>query len=186
MAQPWQLAKAFKPRKSSRPILEQLPAVSTTELKISSIYKGKPANIKPLKIPNIESVAVSLTAVEFHFRALHRGQRGRSERFTLKPIKTGFGTFRYAFLCNTCATPVVRLYHFNHSLLCRWCCNGRYVSRAINQNQRPTLQRMRVQTFIDNKPKLYQRTRERLLKRFGQKALTPQGRMGTQARPLWD
>jgi len=185
MSQPWQLAKAFKPRKSTRPILEQLPAVSTTELKISSLYTGKKHILKPLKIPGIEGIKRSLSAVEFHFRPLHRGQQGRVEAFRLKPIKTGFGSFRYCFHCNTCATPVERLYYFNHSLVCRWCCNGRYVSRAITPASRPALQRMRVETFINNK-RVWQHTRERLLKRFGEKALRPQGRMGTKARSLWD
>ena len=66
MAQPRQLAKAFKPRKSTRPILEQLPAVTTTELKISSLFTGKKHILKPLRIPGIESIKRSLTAVEFH------------------------------------------------------------------------------------------------------------------------
>jgi hypothetical protein len=183
MAQPWQLAQAHKPRKSLRPILEQLPAVSTTELHISSIYRGKPAAIKPLKIPRIESVKVSLTRVDFHFQSLHRGQRGRTETFRLKPIRTGFGTFRYAFLCNTCGRPVVRLYYFNHVLLCRWCCNGRHATQASNQYQRPVLQALRLADFLDNKP-LWRRAKERLRKKFGDKVLRAQGKLGTDIRSV--
>ena len=104
MAQPPQLAKAYKPRRSTRPILEQLPAVTTTELRISSLYRGKTAIIKPLKIPNIASVTVSVTHVEFHFQSLHRGQKGRTETFRLRPWKTGIG-IRYAFICNACGWP---------------------------------------------------------------------------------
>src|SRR5262245_45251962 len=91
---PPQLARAHRPRRSSRPILETLPAVSTTELRISSLYHGRRAILKPLKIPNIERVKVSLTTVDFHFESLHRGQKGRTETFRLKPIRTGFGNYR--------------------------------------------------------------------------------------------
>ena len=184
MAQPWQLAKAFKPRKSSRPILEQLPAVSTTELRISSLYRGKRPMIKPLKIPNIESVAVSPTAVEFNFKPLHRGQQGRTETFRLKPIRTGFGSFRYCFHCNTCGRPVIRLFFHNYTLLCRWCCGNRHASRAISRTSRPVLQAARLESFL-NKP-IWQRTRERLLKRFGPKLMRAQQAYGTRVRNLWD
>src|SRR5262249_31898772 len=130
-----------------------------------------------------EAVKSSLTAVEFHFASLHRGQRGRSERFKLKPIRTGFGSFRYCFYCNTCATPVERLYYFNHSLLCRFCCNGRYASRAIASKNRPVLAAARLEDFL-NRP-IWQRTRERLLKRFGPKLMKAQQAYGIKVRSLW-
>src|SRR5262249_5298879 len=139
MAQPWQLAKAFKPRKSTRPILEQLPSVSTTELRISSIYYGKKLIIKPLKsIANLEGIKVSSTRVEFHFQSLHRGQPGRSEAVLIRATKTGF-FLRPLFLCNSCGKAIKRLYLHNHVFICRFCCNGRYASRASNQHQRPVL-----------------------------------------------
>jgi hypothetical protein len=186
MPQPPQLARAYKPRKSTRPILEQLPAVNTTELHISSIYRGKPAKIKPLRIPRIESVKVSLTRVDFHFQSLHRGQRGRTETFRLKPIRTGFGTFRYCFHCNTCGRPVVRLYYFNHTLMCRCCCNGRHATQAISRQSRPALQISRITDFLSSKSRLLRRTRERLTKRLGEKIMRAQGQLGTDARPVWE
>jgi hypothetical protein len=182
MSQPWQLARAYKPRKSTRPILEQLPAVSTTELHISSIYRGKPAAIKPLKISRIESVKVSLTRVDFHFQSLHRGQRGRTETFRLKPIRTGFGTFRYAFLCNTCGKPVTRLYFHNHALLCRYCCGNKYASQAITPKNRPVLQASRLQAFLDSRPKL-KHARKQLEQRLGLKLMQAQSRFSTRTTP---
>src|SRR5262245_49767678 len=184
MAQPWQLAKAYKPRRSTRPILEQLPAVTTTELRISSLYSGKHAKLKPLKIPNIAGVKVSLTHATFEFQSLHRGQRGRTETFRLKPIRTGFGTFRHCFHCNTCGRPIVRLYYFHNTLMCRWCCNGRHASQAIDQRERPFLQAHRIQSFLDTKSRIYQHVRERLTKKIGEKLMIAKGRMGTQARNL--
>jgi len=186
MAQPPQLAKAFKPRRSTRPILEQLPAVTTTELRISSLYRGKKPIIKPLKIPNIESVNIGPLTVEFNFRPLHRGQKGRTETFRLKPIKTGFGNFRHCFHCNTCGKAVVRLYYYNNTLLCRWCCNGRYASRAISSPSRPILQAARIADFLDSKSRIFQRTRERLRKKLGEKLMRAQGKLGTDARSFWD
>src|SRR5262245_13796443 len=99
MAQPWQLAKAFKPRKSTKPILESLPAVSVNTFKISSLYTNKRAIIKPLQIPDIAAVKVSATHIDFHFTSLHRGIEGPIQRFNVKPIKTGWGV-RFAFVCN--------------------------------------------------------------------------------------
>lgn len=182
MAQPPQLAKAFKPRKSSRPILEQLPAVTTTELRISSLYRGKTAIIKPLKIPNIASVTVSVTHVEFHFQSLHRGQKGRTEAFRLKPLRG----IQYAFLCNSCGRAIMRLYLHHSTLLCRCCCNGRYASQAISSKSRPVLEATRIQSFLDNKLRIFHKTQERLRKRLGEKLMRAQRKYSTDARSLWD
>lgn len=177
---PPQLARAHRPRRSTRPILETLPAVTTTELKISSLYTGKKRILRPLKIPNIESVKVSLTAVEFQFTSLHRGIEGPKQCFAVAPTKTGF-FLRPLFVCNTCGRSVKRLYLHNHSLLCRFCCNGRYASRAISRQSRPILQAVRLEDFLATKP-IWKRTRERLLKRFGPKLLRAQQAYGTEVR----
>jgi hypothetical protein len=179
MPMPPQLAKAKRPRKSLRPILEQLPAVSTTELRISSLYRGKYAILKPLKIPNIVSVKVSLTHVEFHFKSLHRGAEGPVQRFNIKPIRCGFGNFRHCFHCNTCGKPVKKLYYLNRSLLCRHCTKARYLSQAITPNSRPLLQAARLQAFLDSRPKL-KHARQRLEQRFGLKLMQAQSRFSTR------
>src|SRR5262245_17665142 len=182
MSQPWQLAKAFKPRKSTRPILEQLPSVSVNTFKISSLFTGKNATIKPLKIPNITAFKVSLTHIDFHLKSLHRGSEGPIQRFNVKPIKTGWG-IRYAFVCH-CGKGCIKLYLHHRSLMCGKCCNGRLASQAVNQNQRPILQISRIHSFLDSH--LYKRTRERLRKRLGEQALRAQGKMGTDAKNLWE
>ena len=68
---------------------------------------------------------------------------------------------------------------------CRYCHRAIMASEACNQHQRPVLQISRIDSFL-NKPKLYHRTRQRLLKRLGEKALRAQGKLGTDARSLWD
>jgi hypothetical protein len=180
--QPPQLARAFKPRRSTKPILETLPSVSCNELRISSIYRGKPAKIKPLKIPNIEGVKVGPLSVEFHFRSLHRGQKGRTETFRLKSLRG----IQYAFLCNACGRAVIKLYHLHNSLLCRFCCNGRYASQAISRQSRPVLEATRIQSFLDNKQRLFHKTQERLRKRLGEKLMRAQRKYSTDAGSLWD
>jgi len=185
VAQPWQLAKAFKPRKSSRPILETLCAVSTTELKISSLYSGKKRVLHPLKIPHLEGVKVTATRVDFHFPSFHRGQRGRTESFRLKAIRCGFGNFRYCFHCNTCGRPVVWLYWFHNTLLCRFCCNGRHLSQAIDAPLRPVLKAHRLEQFILLTTNAQQRTRDKLLKRYGEKALRPLTNYNTHTPTHW-
>jgi len=184
MAQPWQLARAHKPRRSTKPILETLPAVTTTELRIYSIYQGKRATIKPLKIPNIEGVKVGPLSVEFHFRSLHhrRGEKGRTETFRLKPLRG----IQYAFLCNSRGRAIMRLYHVHNSLLCRHCFPSRYASQAISRTSRPVLEATRIQSFLNNKKRLFHKTQERLRKRLGEKLMRAQRKYSTDARTLWD
>jgi hypothetical protein len=141
---------------------------------------------KSLKLPRLAAVKVSVTHVEFHFESLHRGVEGPTQRFNVKHIRTGFGSFRCAFYCNTCGKPVVRLYYYNNSLLCRWCCNGRHGSQAISRQSRPALQINRITDFLSSKSRLLRRTRERLTKRLGAKVMRAQGQLGTDARPLWE
>jgi len=177
---PWQLARAKRsPRgQSRRTILEQLPAVSTTELRISSLYTGEKRIMRPLKIPNIASVKVALTHVEFHFKSLHRGVEGPVQRFKVKPIRTGFG-IRHCFHCNTCGKPVKKLYYLNRSLLCRHCTKARYVSQTLGSKTRPILQASRLQAFLDSRPKL-KHARQRLEQRLGLKLMQAQSRFSTR------
>lgn len=178
---PPQLAKAHKPRRSTKPILESLPSVNVNVFKISSLFTGRRVIIKPLKIPDIAAFKVTGTHIDFHLKSLHRGIAGPVQRFAVKPIKTGWG-MRFAFVCN-CGKGTIKLYLHNRRLMCRFCCNGRYVSEAISRQSRPQLTALRVENIL-TKP-LWQRTRERLLKRFGPKLLRAQGAYGTQTRNLY-
>jgi len=186
MAMPPQLASAKRPPKgqSRRPILEQLPAVSANELRISSIYQGKRATIKPLKIPNIAGVKVGPLSVDFHFKSLHRGVEGPVQRFNLRLIKAGFRV-QYAFVCN-CGKTILKLYFWRNSLVCRYCCKGRLASQAISRTSRPILQANRIAEFLDSKSRIFKRTRERLRKRLGDKLMLAQSRLGTRAANIWE
>jgi hypothetical protein len=187
MAMPWQLRNAKRPYKgkSLQPIVEQLPSISINELGIPSPYDYKiytMPNIS-LRFPQVAGIRLSLGFVEFRHPSLHRGQEGPTQTFLLKHIRTGFG-IRHAFIC-TCGKPVIRLFYFHRNLACKCCCNARYASQALDQRSRPVLQASRIESFLDNKPRLLHRTRERLKKKLGEKIMMAQGSLKTRARSLW-
>src|SRR5262249_11061390 len=185
---PPQLAQAYKPSKgqSRRPIVEQLPAISVNDLPIPSPYDPQTYTLPNVsfRYPQLAAVRLSFHIVEFHHPSLHRGQAGPVQTFRLKHIKTGFGV-RHAFIC-TCGRAVIKLYHLHRNLACRRCCNAIYASQTLGKRTRPALQALRIESFLENKPRLSHRTRERLTKKLGQKVVMAQGHMRTRASSLWE
>jgi hypothetical protein len=181
---PLQLLNA-KRRNYKRPIAEQLPSVSVNDLPIPAPNDFKNYSLPnvSLRYPFLSGVKLSVCVVEFQLPSLHRGQIGPAQSFRLKPIRTGFG-IRHAFVC-ACSRPVIKLYYLHRKLACRRCQDSIYASQALDQRSRPILQASRIESFLDNKSGLYQRTRERLKKKFGEKVMMAQGSMGTKARSLW-
>src|SRR5262249_48940030 len=129
------------------------------------------------RYPQLAAARLSFHSVGFHYPSLHRGQAGPVQTFQLKAIRTGFGV-RHAFIC-TCGRAVIKLYHLHRNLACRRCSRAIYASQTVNQYDRPVLQISRIASFLDNKSRLYRRTRERLKKRLGEKLMTAQGQLGT-------
>jgi hypothetical protein len=169
---PPQLRNCIRPRKSKRPIAETLPSICVHELRIP---RNCQTHILPncsLRWPYLASVRVSCAAVEFTLPSLHRGREGAVKTFKLKPIFTGLG-IRYAFICE-CGRAVLKLYCVNRQLGCRRCCGARYASQTLDKRDRPILQASRIASVLDNAPRLFRRTRERLLKKLGQKVMMAQ------------
>ena len=188
MSMPWQLREGLKRRVKGappRPIVENLDAIPVHKLPIPSLNDTKTYIIPhiSLTLPWICGCKVARDCVELHLPSIHRGQLGQVQRFKLKHIKTGFGV-RHAFICD-CGRPILKLYYHNRYIACRYCHRARMASEACSQQQRPILQISRIDSFLAQ-PNLYHRTRQRLLKRLGEKALRAQGRMGTDARSLWE
>ena len=188
MSEPWQLRAACKPEKgkSERPIVEKLPSISTKELRIPSPYDYKTyvlGNIS-FRLPQLASARINYNLVEFRQPPLHRGQEGPTQTFQFKHIKTGFG-IRHVFIC-ACGRPAQRLYLFYRNLACRHCLKARYASQTLDKRSRPILQAARIQSFLDNKPRLLRRTRDRLQRRLGEKVMMAQGRLRTRACGLWE
>jgi hypothetical protein len=162
------------------------PSISVNDLAIPSPYDPKTYIIRyvSLRWPCITAIKVSRDKVEFILPPLHRGQLGPVQGFKLKHIRTGFG-LRHAFICD-CGRPVIKLYHLHRHLACRRCQYAIYASQALSKSTRPVLQVSRIASFLDSKSKLYRRSRKRLRKRLGEKLLMAQGKLGTEARSLWE
>jgi len=63
---------------------------------------------------------------------------------------------------------------------------GLFRKPHVNQNQRPVLQAARIADFLDSHSRLFRRTRERLTRKLGEKLMRAQGKLGTEARNLWE
>src|SRR5262245_22975836 len=186
---PWQLREGLKRRVKGappRPIVEQLSQIAIHVFPIPSLYDDRTYILRniSLRFPQLAAAKVSRDCVEFHLLSLHRGQLGPVQTFKLKHIRTGFG-IRRAFIC-ACRRPVLKLYVLNRYIACRRCSNARYASQSLDKRDRPVLQASRIAHFLDSKSKLYQRTRERLRKRLGDKLMMAQGQLGTEARSFWE
>jgi hypothetical protein len=169
----------------TRPIIEKLDGIAAHELPISSISRGKTATLPNISLrhPWLAAVRFAHDAVEFHLPSLHRSTTGPVQQFGIKAQKVGFGT-RYFFICD-CGKPVWRLYHLHRRIACRVCHGATYASHNATKKQRVILQLTRIQSFLDN-AKLTKRSRDKLIAKYGHKALMAQCKYGTQAKGPWD
>jgi hypothetical protein len=186
---PWQLKRGLQQRVKGappRPIVENLDSIAVHKLPIPVLSDARRYVIPhvSLTFPWLLACKVSRDCVELHIPSLHRNQLGPVQTFKLKHIRTGFG-IRHAFICQ-CGRPVLKLYVLNRYIACRRCSNARYASQTLDKRDRPVLQASRIAHFLDNKSKLYRRTRERLRKRLGDKLMMAQGQLGTEARSFWE
>jgi len=194
---PWQLAQAKRPKRSEpRPIAECLPSINVNDLQI-------PRNYAIVSLPNVGLRYSQLAHMRLTYHSVEVAHcTGRTQHFKLKPIKTGFGYFRFAFICDKCQRPVLKLYFRYGSLGCRRCHNAIHASQTCDKYSRPALQARRLQAFLKLKPLLWHKTRQRLQRRYrslvsktkaarstGQrinaKASLPHLNYQTSAHPLW-
>jgi hypothetical protein len=165
-----------------KPLVENLLTIDISRLPIPSTNDPKTYILPDVSLcwPHIGACKVSRDCVELHIPSLHRNQNGPVHKFRLKHIRVGYG-IRHAFLCNDCGRPTFKLRYHNRHLACYRCLGAVYASQTCSQQQRPVLQATRIQSFLDSKPRLFHRTRERLRKRLGEKLLMAQTRLNTQA-----
>src|SRR5262245_18907325 len=186
---PWQLKRGLAARVKGappRPIVENLPAIAVHQLPIPSLNDPKKCILPnvSLRWPHISACKVSRDCVEFHIPSLHRSSNGPVQSFRLKHFRVGYG-IAHAFVCD-CGRSVRKLYYLNRRIACRRCQNAIYASQSLSQQQRPALQQVRIQSFLDNKSRLRHRTQEYLRQKLGEKALLAQGKQGTRALSLLD
>jgi hypothetical protein len=179
---PWQLKAGLANRRKypaaeKRPLAETLPQVNINDLDVPRDGKTYISNIS-LRFPPLTGMKINWNMVQFH-------HSNRVQTFKLKHIKTGIGYYpRHAFICE-CGKPVIKLFLHHQNLGCPACLKLTYTSQTLTKRTRPALQAARIQSFLDNKPRLYRHIRERLTKRLGEKLMMAQGSLGTQARSLW-
>ena len=183
MAMPWQLQRGLIERRRSRrreprPIAESLPAISVNDLQIPRDYATITLPNIGLRYPRLASMRLTYHSVEVTHGT------GRTQHFKLKPIKTGFGRPRYAFVCS-CGRPVIQLYFRYASLACRRRSNAVHASQTLNKQTRPILKAHRLEAFLALKTNMLSRTRQRLRARLGEKALMPQSNYGTGTARHW-
>jgi hypothetical protein len=180
---PWQLQRGLMERRrsrrtASRPIAENLPSINVNDLKIPRDYAIVTLPNAGLKYPQLASMRLTYHSVEVTHGT------GRKQHFKLKPIKTGFGRPRYAFVCN-CGRPIIKMYFSRGNLACKRCHDAVNLSQKLDKHRRPILKAHRLETFIALKTNLQQRTRARLIKRYGEKAMRPQSNYRTRSPMLW-
>jgi hypothetical protein len=109
---------------------------------------------------------------------------GNAQKFRIKWIRTHFG-YRPAVHCDKCQKPVQKLYNRFDDLACRPCRGAIYLCQKLDKRTRPILKAHRLQVFLEFKNNINKSTQERLLKRYGEKAMRPQHnyRLGTPR--LW-
>src|SRR5262249_24033429 len=168
---PPQLARAYKPRKSSRPIAEKLPRINISDIKIPTDSRSYTLPNIAFKYPFLAAARLTRDAIEFHFPSLHRSQLGRTQTFQIYPVRVGYG-IRYYFRCD-CRRGAMKLYLCNAYLACKHSHHVRMACQAATPRPRPILLAAKLQSIIENAP-LYKRTREHLIRRFGEKVLMAQ------------
>ncbi len=171
------LAKRYSHCRDPRPIAEELTQINVNDLHIPRDQQTYTAPNISLRYPQLSGIRLTCSAVEF-------SHSGRTQTFPLKHIKTGFGYFRHAFVCD-CGRAVIKLYFRHANLACPHCHNAIRASQTLGKRTRPLLKAVRLQAFLDHKTQLHKRTRQRLLKRLSDKALLPTGNYGIQGTRLW-
>src|SRR5215471_14879645 len=193
MRMPWQLRKT--PRRNPRargyapkPINDALPCFDINEL-LHAIPRNycviRTQQFSSSSHPQTIGLRLTCETVEVIHPSLHRGQNGNVQTLRLKWIRTGFGRPRPAIHCDKCNRPFIKLYNRNNDLSCRHCHGAIYLSQSLNQDGRPILKAHRLERFLLLKTNAQQRTRERLLRRFGEKAMMPQSNYRTNTPRHW-
>lgn len=155
--QPPQLARARKPKHSNRPIAEELSHVNVFDLKIKPDGRTYTAPNISLRYPWLNGLRITAQVIQF-------AHHGRIQAFRLRWTKTPYG-FRPNFICQ-CQRPVTKLYRRNTNLACRRCNNAIYASQTLNKYTRPLLQSRRLEQFLQFKPLIKRKAKQRLQARL--------------------
>jgi len=147
MAMPWQLARARRPKRRDRPLIDSLPFVDIRTLGRKKLfppdYDG--TNVMPnigLVYPGISSLKLTRGAITATFYG------GNQQIIPIRWYRPGPGGLRPIGQCG-CKRTAFRFYRINAKLVCRRCCGGIYASQTRNADTRPLLQAERIRRFIN-------------------------------------
>ena len=193
MSQPWQLRKTPRRNPHARgyarkPVTDTLPCFDVNELlHVIPRNHGITRTQQFTSTSHPQAIRLRLTCetIEVTHRPLRRGQTPNVQTLRLKWIRTFFGRPRPAIQCDKCSRPFIKLYNRNNDLSCRHCHGSIYLSQSLNQHQRPILKAHRLEQFLLLKTNAQQRTRDKLLKRFGARAMMPQTNYNTHTPRHW-
>jgi hypothetical protein len=184
---PPQLARALqrcKPRRkgSTKPVVETLPCFNVNEL-LDAIPRKygiiRTQSFTSSSHPPIIGLRLACDAIE----VTHKN--GNIQNFTLKWIRTYFGRPRPAIRCDKCQRAFIKLYNLHGDLACKHCRGAIYLSQKITPTARPTLRAHRLARFLELKTNINKRTQERLLRKYGEKAMRPQSNYQTSTPRHW-
>src|SRR5260370_32563548 len=114
---PKQLARGkarARPRSTPRPLIELLPRVRVTDIKVPRDWNTYSAPNISFVVPQLSNAKLSCNQVTFYLRS------GGVATFQLKRGRTGFGCFQHVFVCR-CHRTVKILYFHGGELACRVC-----------------------------------------------------------------
>jgi hypothetical protein len=187
MGMPPQLERALRVTKpkakgSTKPIVETLPCFNINEL-LSAIPRRhdiirRQSFSSPSHPPTI-GLRLTCETIE----VAHRN--GSIQTFRLKWIRTYFGRHRPAIHCDKCQRPVIKLYNLHNDLACKFCRGAIYLSQKISPDNRSILKAHRLEQFMLLKTNAQQRSRERLLKRYGEEAMRPRSNYQLKSPRHW-
>jgi len=193
MAMPWRLRNATRRNPRARgympkPINDALPCFDINEL-LHAIPRNygivRTQQFSSSSHPRTIGLRLTCETIEVIHPSLHRGQPPKVQTLKLKWIRTYFGRPRPAIHCDKCGRPFIKLYNRNNDLSCRHCHGSIYLSQKLNQDGRPILKAHRLEQFLLLFFHAQHRTRDRLLKRFGEKAMMPQTNYNTHTPRHW-
>jgi hypothetical protein len=170
------LVKRYSQCRDPRPIAEELAQININDLHIPRDQQTYSAPNISLRYPQLSAIRLTGSAVEF-------SHSDRTQTFALKPIRTGFGYCRFAFICD-CGRAVIKLYWKHANLACRRCQNAIPASQTLDRRTRPLLKALRLEAFLKLKARMSKQARLRL-QRLSDKVLLPQSNYGLQGPKHW-
>lgn len=170
------------PRREPKPIAETLPTLDVNELLRAIPHKHGITRTQSFNSPS-HPQPISLRLTCEAIEVTH--PTGHVQTFRLKWIRTNFGHPRPAIHCDRCQRPVLKLYNRYNDLCCRRCRGAIRLSQKLDKHTRPVLKAHRLDVFLGLKSNVRQATRERLIKRFGEKAMMPTSNYGSYGPRHW-